>query len=438
MENYSMNRKNNPSVAILGLWHLGCVYLASLASVGFNVSGFDEDNKIIENLKKGIPSIFEPSCEAYLRKFSKKITFSSNFKDVIKNKDYLFVTYDIPVNKKDLVKLNIIESTFNLIADNISKKTIIVISSQVPIGMSRRLVNLLKNKGVKNPKVLYFPENLRLGTAFHSFLNPERVIIGSDNKEALLEFKRDFSFLNCPIMTMGLESAEMAKHALNCYLATCISLSSELSDISERTGANMMDVVKALKTDRRVSEYAPLNPGIGFSGGTLGRDIKTLIKVAKGKKYKTKLLNSVYLVNQDRLKIVLNKISSLLPSIKSRNIGILGLTYKPNTNTLRRSLSLDLSERIKILGGNIKAFDPAVKDKIGSHPYINICSDLTTFFKDLDLIILMTEWEEFRYINPKKLGKLMKNKAVIDTKNFLNPSSYLSNKFTYLGMGINR
>lgn len=432
-----MKSREQKSIAMLGLWHLGCIYSASLAKLGFKILGFDEDQQIIHNLKKGIPPISEPLLTETINKYlGKNLFFSSSIREVLRDKHYIFITYDLPVNSLDQVQTEIIEETFSKIVKFSSEYSIVVISTQVPVGTSRNLVNLVKKKN-KNLKVIYFPENLRLGIAFKTFLRPDRIILGSDDKGAIEQFKKDFKF-NCPIFYMGLESAEMSKHALNSYLATCISLSSELSDISERTGADMMDVVKALKTDKRVSEYAPLNPGLGFSGGTLGRDIMTLIKVAKGKKYTTKLLNAVYLVNQDRLKIVLNKISSLFPSIKSRYIGILGLTYKPNTNILRRSLSLDLSERIKLLGGNIKAFDPAIKDKISSHPYIRICSDLTTFFKDLDLIILMTEWEEFRNINPNKLGKLMKNKAVIDTKNFLNPSSYLNSKFTYLGMGINR
>ena len=431
-----MKKKNNLSIGVLGLWHLGCVYLASLASAGFEVYGFDEDEKVIANLKKGISPIFEPNLELYLKKYNTNISYSTKVKDVIWDKDYVFITYDVPVDENDVVRTAVINKSFNHLADNISPQAIIVISSQIPVGTSRELVNLLKTEGLENPKVIYFPENLRLGNAFESFLKPERIILGSDNLEALNKFKKDLSFFKCPIITMNLESAEMAKHALNCYLATCISFSSELSDISEKTGADMRDVVQALKTDKRVSKHAPINVGLGFSGGTLGRDVQSLIKVAKTKKYKTKLLDAVYSVNKDRLKMVMNKILSIFPLLKNKNIGILGLTYKPNTNTLRRSLSLNLSKRVKKIGGNIKAFDPEIKNQISSHSYIKVCSDMTIFSKDLDLIILMTEWQEFKKLDPNKLGKLMRNKIIIDTKNFLDSNLYRNNEFTYLGMGV--
>ncbi|MBI2596920.1 UDP-glucose/GDP-mannose dehydrogenase family protein [Candidatus Daviesbacteria bacterium] len=431
-----MKKKNKLSIGILGLWHLGCTYLTSLASAEFDVFGYDEDKKIVANLKKGILPILEPNLETYLKKYNTNISFCFEVKDLIKDKAYIFITYDVPVNNHDIVQTGIISKTFKILTHYISSETIIVISSQVPIGTSRKLVNLLKGKGIENPKVIYFPENLRLGNAFMSFMNPDRIILGSDNLGALNKFMKDFSFLKCPIITMGLESAEMAKHALNCYLATCISFSSEISDLSEKTGANMLDVIKALKTDKRVSIYAPINPGLGFAGGTLGRDIQSLRKIAKDKKYKSKLLETVYSVNQDRLSVLIDKIYSIYPSLKKKNIGLLGLTYKPNTDTLRRSISLELSAQLKKRGGNVKAFDPSIKTNVKSHPYITICSSLEDFLKDLDLAILMTEWPLFLERSIPKLSYLMKNKVIIDTKNFIDANLYKESGYIYLGMGV--
>lgn len=444
MENYltknkqSLSRKyrDKKNIVVVGLWHMGCVYAASFANAGFKVVGFDSDKKIISQLKKGVPPIYEPKLTEIIRKnINKRLSFSSE-KEVMKNSNYIFITYDLLVDDNDLIKVEIIHKTFTMLSKLISDNTTVVISSVVPIGTSRILVNLLKRTGVKNSEVIYFPENLRLGQAFTSFLTPDRIILGSNNARALNQFKEDFSFFKCPFITMSLESAEMAKHALNSYLATCISFSSELSDLSEKTGVNMLDVVKALRTDKRVSVYAPINPGLGFTGGTLARDIQILRKIAKDYHYQPKLLNAVYAVNQNRLSRLLLKINRVCPSLKDKTVGILGLTYKPRTDTLRRSMSLELASSLKDQSCRIKAFDPAVKNQISSHSFIKVCSSVNTFFKNLDMVILMTEWPQFLRLNLPKLSSLMKNRIIIDTKNFLDYTTYKNNGFSYFGMGI--
>lgn len=430
-------KRNNISIGVLGLWHLGCVYSASFAKQGYDVTCFDFDKKIVSNLKKKIPPIYEPNLDEIIKtQCDKNLHFTSSEEEAIKNKDYVFITYDVPVNQNDIIQLKVIRKTFAILPKYLSEKTTIVISSQIPVGTSRSLIDLLKTKGIQNPRVIYFPENLRLGKAFSFFLSPDRIILGSDKKMIMNDFKKDFSFFKCPVIEMSLESAEMVKHALNTYLATCISFSSEISDLSERIGANMLDIVKALKTDKRVSPFAPINPGLGFAGGTLGRDIQTLRMIARNKNYKTKLLDSVYSVNQARIPMLLGKIITIYPLLKGMKIGILGLTYKANTNTLRRSQALELAVLLKQKGCRIKAFDPAIKKNITSYPFIKVCDDLKTFFKDLDLIILMTEWSEFKEMHLSKLSSFMRKRVVIDTKNFLESSVYINNNFDYQGIGI--
>jgi UDPglucose 6-dehydrogenase len=235
---------------------------------------------------------------------------------------------------------------------------------------------------------------------------------------------------------MSWESAEMVKHALNAYLATCVSYSSEISDLCELLGANMMDVVSALKSDRRVSPFAPINPGMGFAGATLGRDIKNLKYLGLEKNYKTKLFNIVYKVNQERLDWLIKKIVKNAGKLKGLNIGILGLTYKPGTNTLRRSMSLELADKLHRAGAIVRAFDPVIKENIETHKFINIVSNETDFFKDLEAAVLMTEWPEFKEVKVERAGKMMKKKIIFDTKNFLDKNDYLENMFLYIGTGI--
>lgn len=425
-------KKGKINIGVLGLWHLGSVYSACLAKLGFEVFGFDENEAVINNLKKSKPPIDEPQLQETIQRYNKKnLHFTSLANEAITDKDFVFLTYDTPVDNNDQVDLSLINSTVNLLNNYLTEGTTIVVSSQVPIGYCRKLLQKVDSEN-RSVSIIYFPENLRLGTAFESFLKPDRVVIGSNDSRALDNFEQVFSDLNCPFIKIGLESAEMTKHALNSYLALNISFSSEISDLSEKLGADMNEVVKALKTDSRVSPKAPLNPGLGFAGGTLGRDVQTLRNLGKKARFKTLLLDSVYSVNKNRLPQLLEKIEKYYPILKNKNVGILGLTYKPETNTLRRSMSLELAKILRLKGAKISAFDPAIKEQITDFPFINVEKSISTFFEDLDFVILMTPWPDFKKIS---IGKYLKNKTLFDTKNFLQKKDIEYSGVKYIGMG---
>ena len=269
-------------------------------------------------------------------------------------------------------------------------------------------------------------------------MKPDRVVIGSDDRESLEEFEKDFESLKCQFIKIGLESAEMVKHALNSYLALNISFSSELADLSEIFGSNMNEIVAGLKTDRRVSKYAPLNPGLGFAGGTLGRDIQTLRKLANKDGYHSPLLNAVYQVNQDRLPSLIKKLEKTSKPLKGKKVGILGLTYKPKTNTLRRSMSLELATLLNNKKALVRSYDPSIKEAVKRYDYLAISKSVEVFFKDLDLVVLMTEWEEFKSLDWEQMGKEMRSKIVFDCKNFLDKNSLEEAGFDYFGIGYSR
>lgn len=424
--------KNDISIGVLGLWHLGLVYSVSLAKLGYKVSGFDLDKKNIDNLNLAQLPVYEPNLTDNLKEnLGKNLFFSNKAEDVIKNKDYLFITLDTPVNDYDEVNLTLLKKLFGKVLKYSSKKAKIIISSQIPIGTTRSLIKKLKHN-----RVIYFPENLRLGNAIEDFLNPSRIVLGGESKQLINQFLKDFPFFKCAVLKMSIESAEMLKHALNSYLALNISFSSELSDLCELLGANMNDVVYGLKTDPRISPKAPLNPGLGFAGGTLGRDVKTLINLSDKVNYPAKLLSAVYEVNQDRLKSLLKKIRLIHPGLSGKKIGILGLTYKPNTDTLRRSQSLELANMLADEKAEVRGFDPVIKT-INSKS-INLSNSLEEFLKDLDSLILMTPWSEFKNIDPKLVAKLMRKKILIDTKNFLDQQKYEKSGFEYFGIGLGK
>lgn len=419
-------------VGCLGLWHLGCVYSACLARQGVGVVGFDLDRKVIGNLQKGMPPIFEPGLKGLIKKYlDKNLIFTHSAQEAILTQDYVFITLDVPVNDRDMVSLRLFNLLIKEVEKNIVPETILIVSSQVPVGTCRLVERKLKHIGKDNP-VLYFPENLRLGQAIDGFLKPDRVVLGGSEK-ARKRFLADFAFFQCPVFEMSLESAEMSKHAINSYLALMISFSSEIGDLCEKLGADAIDVVRALKTDQRVSVFAPLSPGIGFAGGTLGRDLQALKMVSRKIDYTPKLIKATYQVNRDRLPKLVEKVSRTLRSLKGKKIGLLGLTYKPNTNTLRRSQSLELVASLQRLGAEIRAIDPAIKNDSIQH--IKVFYKYEGFFEDLDAIILMTWWEEFRKLKPSNFGLQMKQKIVFDTRNFLDKDTYEKAGFLYVGIG---
>src|SRR3989344_1523693 len=348
-----MTSLRSKKIGVLGLWHLGSVYTACLAKQGFDVVGFDLKKSVIESLSLGIPPIFEPDLEQLIKSnLNKNLHFTSISEDAISDKDYVFITIDTPVNNQDKVQLKVVYDLFNLIKKYISPKTVLIISSQVPVGTCRVMQNQFEKLGNRIP-IIYFPENLRLGQAIQTFSKPDRIIIGADDEKIRSQFTKDFTFFNCPVLEMNIESAEMSKHAMNAYLATMISFSSEISDFCEYTGADALEVMRSLKADARVSPGAPLGSGIGFAGGTLGRDLQTLKMLAKKQNYNPQLVKAVYSVNQSRLPRLLKTIKKTMGTVKNKKIGLLGLTYKPGTDTLRRSQSLELASMLKDQGAII-------------------------------------------------------------------------------------
>lgn len=430
-----MTSLKSKKIGVLGLWHLGSVYTACLAKQGFDVVGFDLKKSVIESLSLGIPPIFEPDLEQLIKSnLNKNLHFTSISEDAISDKDYVFITIDTPVNNQDKVQLKVVYDLFNLIKKYISPKTVLIISSQIPVGTCRVLQNQFKKLGKRIP-IIYFPENLRLGQAIQTFSKPDRIIIGADDEKIRSQFTKDFTFFNCPVLEMNIESAEMSKHAMNAYLATMISFSSEISDFCEYTGADALEVMRSLKADARVSPGAPLGSGIGFAGGTLGRDLQTLKMLAKKQNYNPQLVKAVYSVNQSRLPRLLKTIKKTMGTVKNKKIGLLGLTYKPGTDTLRRSQSLELASMLKDQGAIIRAIDPAIKKEIKNYEFISVVKNQDELFENLDAVILMTWWDEFKALDPKVSACLMKNKIIFDTRNFLDKKRYEKDGFLYIGIG---
>lgn len=428
------------NVAVVGLWHLGCTTAACLSELGCSVTGIDFDKQTVKNLVLNKAPLFEPDLDDLIKKNAeeRRLIFTNDFRSGLDGKNVIVIAYDTPVNEKDEPDMSVIYKACEKISKFAETSSIIIIMSQVPVGNCRLLKKfLLKNRPDFDCKIIYNPENLMLGQAIKKFIEPDRVIIGLEN-DSVKEFAEDFyKNIGGVKVFMDLESAEMVKHATNSFLATSISFINEISDICEKVGADARKVVEGLKADGRIGQRAFLSPGIGYAGGTLGRDIAVLQKTAKAKKINLKLIKAVRDVNNARQEKIVKKLETVLKILKNKKIAILGLTYKPGTSTLRRSMALELAAKLCLLGCKISAYDPKVSSLPKNSPKIKLSSDPYSATKGVDAVVLATDWPEFKELDFAKIKKSTKKAFVVDCKNFLIVENVVKNNLSYFGVGFN-
>lgn len=353
------------------------------------------------------------------------------------NCPYVIIALDTPVDDEDEVDLTPVTDACKRIAPYLKNGCVLIISSQVPVGTCEKIKAMTKEI---NPfldfDIACCPENLRLGKAIVYFKNPDRIVIGADSDATLKQTEKLFSVFPAPVIKMGLKSAEMTKHALNAFLATSISFSSEIANICDEVGADALKVALALRSESRIGHGIPLLPGLGFAGGTLARDLKILKKAGSENNYETLLIDSVLSVNKRQNGIIIRKLEKIFGSVDGLNIGVLGITYKPGTSTLRRSSSLDIIAELVKKGAKVKAFDPKADiNELKQHVDFYFCDDAYVAAQNSDALILITEWLEFKLLDYERIKKIMKKPVLIDARNMLDMEQMKTMGFYYLCIG---
>ena len=408
-------------IGIVGLWHLGCVLTSVWSKLGNKVIGFDFENEKIINLNKGIAPIYEPNLEESIRNSLDKnlLKFTNNITE-LNECDFIFITYDTPVDESDISDTTILIKAINELKFILKNNCTIIVSSQTPVGFSSNLELIVKEAN-NSIELVVSPENLRLGEAIECYLKPGRIIIGSSNSIAKRNANNLFSQLNTELLHMSIESAEVVKHGINSFLATSIVFANQIADICEIKNANIIDVIKGIKSDVRIGEKAYLVPGIGFSGGTLGRDLQVLKKTFENQSFDTNFFTIVHEINYNRKYSIINKVDKYLNGIKDKNIGILGLTYKPGTSTLRRSLPLEIVNELNNRGAKVKVYDPLADYKELENQIINfeITDNINQVALEAHIIILLTESVEYKSIDWISIYSLMSEHIIFDTKFYL-------------------
>jgi UDPglucose 6-dehydrogenase len=432
-------KKDGSRVCVIGLWHLGCVTAACLADLGYRVTGVDRDRKRVDDLKAGKPPVFEPGLAEMVRANldAGRLGFTTDISSGLKNTKYIYITYDTPVDDNDDVDLSEILTVAAEIAKSLEKGSVVIVSSQVPVGTCEKIKSVvLKNNPAADFDIAYVPENLRLGQAIQRFEHPDGIVIGADSPATLKKVKEFFGVIKAPKLTMNLRSAEMTKHAINAFLATSISFANEMGNLCDWLGADALKVAEALRMDKRIGGGLPLSPGLGFAGGTLARDLKTLNKLWRKYDHQGHIIQAVLKVNKEQNRLVVRKLKNYFGTIAGLNVGVLGLTYKAGTSTLRRSAALEIIADLTAQGAIVRAFDPkADPDEVKQHTGFRFCASPYEVAGGVDALVIITDWPEFKDLDFSLIRSAMKRPVIIDTKNMLDDRQLVESGLTYFGVG---
>jgi UDPglucose 6-dehydrogenase len=423
-------------VAVAGLWHLGAVTAACLASRGHDVLGFDTP-PVIERLQQNIMPVAEPGLrELAIKAVSEgRLAYTANAAS-LGEAEILWVCYDTPVEENDVADSEYVVNQTLQLLPNLAPGSLVLISSQLPAGTTARLESGWHKSGGSKLRFAYSPENLRLGNAIEVFTNPDRVVAGvrtSEDRDIIAALLSPFTDR---IEWMSVESAEMTKHALNAYLATSVTFINEIAALCEKVGADAEEVERGLKTDVRIGSRAYLHPGSAFAGGTLARDIAFLMEIAERQKVTGYLLAGVWKSNAFHKGWLCRRMPEVVGELAGRRIAILGLAYKPGTDTLRRSGAVEAATWLTQQGATVSAFDPAVRalpDELAAT--LSLCANAADALSGADAVLIATPWPEFRDISADLLLARMRQPVVFDPGRHLQHALGADTRIRYFAVG---
>lgn len=407
------------NVVVYGLWHLGCVTAACLAEAGFRVTGLDRDEKVVRDLQGGRPPLHEPGMAELLaaQVEAGRLSYTSDPAAALAGADVLWVTFDTPVNDQDEADVEFVRQQLGAAVDAIAPGTLVLVSSQVPVGFTASLEREWAGRGIR---FAVAPENLRLGKALECFRRPERVIVGRRDAADEPRLAKLFAPFCERIEWMSVESAEMTKHALNAFLATSVTFINEVARVCEAVGADAKEVERGLKSEGRIGPKAYLSPGGAFAGGTLARDVRFLIETGQRRSVGTPLFRGVLASNDLHKDWTRETVLRLASATPHAVVSVLGLTYKPGTSTLRRSSSVELCHWLRRVGLEVRAHDPAVTKPPAELPAdVVLCGSPGEALLGADVAVVATEWPDYRALSAADVVGLMRRPQVIDQTHFL-------------------
>lgn len=435
------------NIAIVGTGYVGLVSGTCFSEMGINVTCVDVDEKKIENLKKGVISIYEPGLEDMVRKNIQagRLNFTTDLADVLDDVEIVFSAVGTPPDEDGSADLKYVLVVAKAIGKNIKKYTVVVTKSTVPVGTAKKVKETIQAELDKRGENVKFdvasnPEFLKEGAAIKDFMSPDRVVVGIESekaKEIMSRLYKPFMLVSDRLIFTDIPSAEMIKYAANSMLATRISFMNDIANLCELVGADVNMVRKGIGTDTRIGKKF-LYAGCGYGGSCFPKDVKALIKTAQKVGYDMEVLQAVESVNEKQKSILFNKLMKHFNGdINGKTIAIWGLAFKPETDDMREAPALVLIDKIISVGASVKVYDPIAmpecKRRIGDK--VVYCKDMYEAVVDVDTLLLVTEWKEFRMPSLEVLNKTMKNKVIIDGRNIYDAKEMVESGFDYYKIG---
>lgn len=428
------------NISVIGTGYVGLVSAACFADIGNKVICVDNNKEKIENLIKGIMPIYEDGLEEICIRNHKNgnLTYTTDIKMAVEESQVIFIAVGTPPQKDGDVDMSAIYEVAKNIGEYINGYKVVVNKSTVPSGTQKLVTDIINSCQPKHTfDVISNPEFLREGTAIFDTLNTDRIVIGADNPAAADVLLKIYEPINTEKMVISPESAELIKYASNAFLATKIAFINEIANICDLSGANIDDVSRGMGLDKRISPHF-LNAGIGYGGGCFPKDTQAMVKIAQKYNYDFQILKSVIAANQKQAYVVIDKLKTARPNIKGMRIAILGLAFKPNTDDIRGAASIGIIEELLKSEANIIVFDPlAMENAKKIQKNVLYANDVYEAISGAEVIIIVTEWEQFKQLDLARVKELMKNNVIIDGRNIFLPETMMNFGFEYYSVGRN-
>ena len=428
-------------ICVIGTGYVGLITGVCFADLGNTVFCLDIDQERIAKLKKKIMPIYEPGLEEIVERNvqAKRLFFTTNYPDALKKADFAFIAVGTPSGVDGEADLQYVRDAAEKIAEVVDHSIIIVNKSTVPVGTGDWVAEIIrKNRGKEELdfSVVSNPEFLREGNAISDFMNPDRVVLGSVNRPAAEKVAQLYQPLRCPFLITDLRTAEMIKYASNAFLATRISFVNEIANICEELGADVREVAAGMGLDKRIGR-AFLDAGLGWGGSCFPKDVKALRHMAELNNTNPHLLKAVMEINQNQRRRVVFKLRKALGgSLIEKEIGVLGIAFKPNTDDIREAPALDVIHLLENENAHVRAYDPqAMENAAKVLKKVKLCNNPYEVAQGADALVLATEWNEFKQLDFKRIHQSMRTPILMDGRNQWDGNNLRSLGFTYFGVG---
>lgn len=430
------------NICVIGTGYVGLVTGACFSELGVNVTCIDKDDAKIAGLKKGILPIYEPGLEDLLERNvrQQRLSFTTDLKSAVERSLVVFIAVGTPSDEQGQADLTFVKEVALSLGRSLNEYKVIVTKSTVPMGTGRMIRRIVEEH---RPEPIEFsvasnPEFLREGSAVEDFMRPNRIVIGTEDSQAaaiLRDLYRPLYLIETPFVITDVVTAEMIKYASNAFLATKISFINEVARLCDLLGADVHDVARGMGLDNRIGKKF-LHPGPGFGGSCFPKDTSALLGIARGVGCEMRVVNAVIEVNQAQPAVMLDKIRSILKEPKGKVAAVLGLSFKPNTDDIRESPAIRIIEGLRNEGVKVRVYDPIAMDNArDALSDVTFCEDEYSAVEGSDVLVLATEWNQFRALDLKRIKSLMKTPAVVDLRNIYAPHDMARLGFVYRCVG---